>query len=96
MLTGRELLTALCRTKRPVEVIALDGTRQLLEPAQAADLVAGALDWQGRGTKRKISQMRRLLPKPAVRPDPVADLTCWRLNEAAVLPPSPEWFNSVL
>jgi len=91
LLVGRELLTALYRTKRPVLVVALDGCEKLLEPLLAADIVNGTEDWQGRGTKRKVSRISRVKPRPEEKPDPVWS-SCWRTMHAAVLPPSPEWF----
>jgi len=91
MLTSQALLTALARTKRAVMVVALDGTRQLLEPAQAAQLVRDSPDWHGRGTKRKVSLISRLRPAADVKPDPVWS-ACFRNSEAAVLPPPPEYF----
>lgn len=90
MFTLAELFTALSRTKRAVKVVAIDGTFVFMSPAQASAIAANSKDWEGFGTKRKINSIRRL-DTAARKPDPVYE-PCWRNNEAAVLPPSPEWF----
>ena len=92
MFTANELLTALSRTKQSakVKVVALDGSHVLMSPAQASAIAANSTDWEGFGRKRSISSIRRINTR-ARKPDPVWQ-TCWRTAEAAVLPPTPEYF----
>lgn len=62
-------------------------------PLQAADIVSGRDDYQGRGTKRKVSRISRVIQRAAEKPDPVWEgWGGWRTCEAAVLPPAPEYF----
>lgn len=93
MFTANDLITALSRTKptAKVKVVALDGSHVLMSPAQASALAANSTDWEGFGRKRSISSIRRVNHQ-ARKPDPVADLNCWRVSRAAVLPPPPEYF----
>lgn len=90
MFTATELITALARTKRAVKIVALDGSFVFASPTQAAAIARDSADWEGFGTKRKINSIRRADTSER-KPDPVWT-ECWRNSQAAVLPPSPEYF----
>jgi hypothetical protein len=92
MLTGLDLQVSLRRTSSKVRVYALDGTYREMSGEQAASVVRDSEEYEGHGTKRRCKLVKRVGAKR--RDDPVWQ-ACFRTMSAAVLPPSPDWFQAV-
>jgi len=75
-------------SKQEQQVKILEGGKIRRVSARAALFLACSSDYEFQGNAKRIKAMRSLRPE-------MPYIECWRNQEAAVLPPSPEWFAAV-